>query len=93
MADGVPTGVPTGVVRRHLAVRYGADPARWDLLASYAVRDALPAMPPPLGVRPPVRLDEGRYVCGGHRDKGSIQGTMGSGRRAVDAVLTDLGAA
>ncbi len=53
-----------------------------------------PAQPPPVGrLRKPVCLDAGLYVCGDHRDSGSIQGALVSGRRAARAVLTDLGAA
>jgi predicted NAD/FAD-dependent oxidoreductase len=50
-------------------------------------------MPPPLVLRQPVRLAEQIYVCGDHRDTGSIQGALVSGRRAATAVLTDLGQA
>ena len=53
----------------------------------------LPASPlgPPAGQRlaRPVRLEPGRYVCGDHRDTPSIQGALGSGRRAASAVLAD----
>lgn len=88
---GLPAGDAEDRVRRHLALLYGADTTRWDLLTAYAIRDALPAAPPPLDVRRPVRLGGGRYVCGDHRDTPSIQGAMVSGRRAADAVLADLG--
>lgn len=37
----------------------------------------------------PVRLAEGLFVCGDHRDNASIQGAMVSGRRAAEAVLAD----
>jgi predicted NAD/FAD-dependent oxidoreductase len=57
------------------------------------VREALPAMPPPLMLRKPVRLLDGLYVCGDHRDTGSIQGALVSGRRAASAVLAELGMA
>jgi glycine/D-amino acid oxidase-like deaminating enzyme len=77
-------------VRRHLALLYQAETARWPLVARVPVPGALPAMVPPLEVRKPVRLGEGRYVCGDHRDTGSIQGALVSGRRAAQAVLTDL---
>lgn len=42
------------------------------------------------------RLHEGGVrrgvsVCGDHREAASIHGTMGSGRRAADSCLEDLG--
>lgn len=43
-----------------------------------------------VGVRD-VRVRQGLYVCGGHRDNASINGAMESGRRAADAVLADRG--
>jgi len=48
-------------------------------------------MVPPFSLRRPVRFAPGRYVCGDHRDTGSQQGALVSGRRAADAVLADLG--
>ncbi|WP_067807721.1 NAD(P)/FAD-dependent oxidoreductase [Actinomadura formosensis] len=76
-------------VRGRLNEIYG-DTSAWRLLASYPVKVALPAMPPPLPLRRPVRMRAGRYVCGDHRDTGSIQGALVSGRRAAEAVLADL---
>jgi predicted NAD/FAD-dependent oxidoreductase len=34
-----------------------------------------------------VSLGEGLFVCGDHRDTGSIQGAMFSGRRCAEAVI------
>lgn len=79
------------VVRAHLRLVYGTDTGSWQHVRTYAIRDALPAMPAPHDFRQPVRLGPGRYVCGDHRDSGSIQGAMVSGRRAAAAVLTDIG--
>ncbi|MBB2914477.1 glycine/D-amino acid oxidase-like deaminating enzyme [Streptosporangium becharense] len=78
-------------VRARLSQIYGTDTSGWEHLATYAIGDALPAMPPPLRMRRPVRFADGRYVCGDHRDTGSHQGALVSGRRAADAVLADLG--
>lgn len=77
-------------VRAQLQAIYGVDVRPWELLATYPVADALPAMLPPLDVRRAVRLRPGLYVCGDHRDSASIQGALVSGRRAADAVLADL---
>ncbi|MFP5321823.1 MAG: FAD-dependent oxidoreductase, partial [Acidimicrobiia bacterium] len=46
-----------------------------------------PAQPPPLRPKQPVSLGDGLWVCGDHRDTGSIQGAMYSGRRCAEALL------
>ena len=79
-------------VRARLATLYATSTSDWDLLATYAVAAALPAMAAPLLIRQPVRIG-GLYVCGDHRDTASIQGALVSGARAAHAVLADLGAA
>ena len=51
-------------------------------------------MTAPHDFRKPVRQDHdgGRvYVTGDHRDTSSIQGALVSGRRAAEAVVSDLG--
>ena len=78
-------------VRDHLSWLYGVPTRQWELIASYPIRYALPAMPVPLEFQRPVRTSEGLYVAGDHRDTSSIQGALVSGRRAARAVLKDLG--
>jgi phytoene dehydrogenase-like protein len=80
-------------VRSQLAEMYGVGTARWDLVGTYPIRYALPAMPVPLDIRRPVDLGDGLFVAGDHRDTASIQGAMVSGRRTADAVLARLGLA
>ncbi|SNT29621.1 protoporphyrinogen oxidase [Streptosporangium subroseum] len=77
-------------VRARLAQIYRANTSAWEHLATYPIEGALPAMTPPFPMRRPVRFAAGRYVCGDHRDTGSHQGALVSGRRAADAVLDDL---
>jgi phytoene dehydrogenase-like protein len=79
-----------GAVRAHLALLYGRPTTDWQLVRRVEVPAALPAMPPPLDLRKPVRYVDGVYVCGDHRDTGSIQGALASGRRAAAAVQVDL---
>ena len=76
-------------LRRELERLYGLSTADWEHLATVRVPRALPAAPPPLDLRRPVRLGDGFYVAGDHRDTPSIQGAMVSGRRAAAAVLRD----
>ncbi|TDV48705.1 NAD(P)/FAD-dependent oxidoreductase [Actinophytocola oryzae] len=83
--DGLETAVREGLARL-----YDTSTRDWDLLASYAIPEALPAMGPDHPLRRPVRVAAGRYVCGDHRDTSSIQGALVSGRRAAAAVLEDL---
>jgi glyoxylase-like metal-dependent hydrolase (beta-lactamase superfamily II) len=78
-------------VREHLQWLYGVPTKGWDLIASYPIPYALPAMGVPLNFRKPVRTAGGVYVAGDHRDTSSIQGALVSGRRAAQAVLMDLG--
>lgn len=75
------------VVRAQLASLYDRPTDDWHLLATHAIPDALPAMPPPLEVRRPVAVGPGLYVCGDHRDTASIQGALVSGRRTAEAIL------
>jgi phytoene dehydrogenase-like protein len=77
-------------VRERIAILYDGTAADFEHLATYRIDDALPAMPVPLTLRRPVRLGDGMYVAGDHRDTSSIQGALVSGRRAATAVLTDL---
>ncbi|MET8409815.1 NAD(P)/FAD-dependent oxidoreductase [Streptomyces sp. NPDC005195] len=87
-----PSAAPLdAAVRAQLARLYGTPTGRWELLAVHHTPDAVPAMPPPHDLRRPVRLLAGLYVCGDHRDTGTLQGALHSGRRAAQALLADLG--
>jgi len=87
------TPADESAAREHLAWLYGVPTHGWELLATYPIPYALPAMPVPFELQRPVRTAAGIYVAGDHRDTSSIQGALVSGRRAAHALLTDLGIA
>lgn len=87
----MPTTATEADVRRHLEELWGTDTRPWRLLRRDDLAAALPAQDPPLHLRRPVRLGDGRYAAGDHRDTASIQGALISGQRAAEAVLHDLG--
>lgn len=71
---------------------FGKVASTWQLVRSYRIAHAQPrqfpgALEPP---QRPVRTRPGVYVCGDHRDNASINGAMLSGRRAAEAVTSDL---
>lgn len=74
-----------------LADIFGVDTSEWQVVATYPIEHALPAMLPPLDIRQPTRLGRGLYVAGDHRDTASLQGAIVSGRRAARAVLQSAG--
>ena len=78
-------------VRAQAGLIYGVATDRWELVTVSVIGSALPTVAPPLDPRQPVRVSEGLYVAGDHRDTASIQGALVSGRRAAAAVLRDLG--
>jgi phytoene dehydrogenase-like protein len=75
-------------VRDQLRGWFGAQVDDWRLLRALRIPFALPAQPPATltTAERPVRVREGLYVCGDHRDTASLQGAMVSGRRAAAAV-------
>ena len=79
---------PESVTRRHAADLLGAG-GGWELLTRHVIRDALPAQPPPVRVRRPVRIRHGLWWCGDHRDTASIQGALISGRRTAEQLLRE----
>jgi hypothetical protein len=63
-------------VRSRLATLYQTDTADWEHLGSYTVEGALPAMPAPLPLSQPCRVD----VAGGTGPGGAGPGSTGAGR-------------
>lgn len=78
-------------VRRHAGQLLGCRTDGWRELVRHEVPHALPAQPAPYSARRPVDMGAGLFVCGDHRDTGSIQGALVSGQRAADAVRRRLG--
>ncbi|MFY0407185.1 NAD(P)/FAD-dependent oxidoreductase [Solicola sp. PLA-1-18] len=78
--------------REHAGRMYRTDSSRWDHVATYAIRHALPSMTAPLDMRKEQRVRAGLYVAGDHRDTASIQGALVSGSRVADRVRADLAA-
>lgn len=79
-------------VRHQLADWFGPSVELWDHLHTVRIPYALPEQRPPFLSPPdrPIRRRAGLYVCGDHRYTASLNGAIGSGRAAADAVLNDL---
>lgn len=78
--------------RNQLRDWFGANVERWRLLRIDRIPQALPDQTAGR-LEPwerPVRLRPGVYVCGDHRDQGSINGAMTSGFRAAQTLMHDL---
>ena len=77
--------------RRQLRGWFGGAVDGWEHLRTYRIAHAHPDQRPGFSPRRRVRLGDGVYVCGDHRDTASTQGALFSGRRAAAAVWADLG--
>lgn len=65
----------------------------WRHLRTYRIAHGQPDQNPPFSPRRGQRLSDGLFVCGDHRDTGSIQGAMFSGRRCAESVANQIGLA
>jgi len=76
-------------VRTQARAWFGDEVDAWRPLAVQRIPYAQPRQDPSDldGLARPLAHAPGVWVCGDHRDTGSIQGAMVSGRRAADAVL------
>lgn len=90
-AAALPPSVLDKTVRPQLEKLHGAATDDWQLLSVHHDPYAVPAMPAPYDPQRPVRVLAGLYVCGDHRDTGTLQGALHSGRRAARALLRDFG--
>jgi phytoene dehydrogenase-like protein len=78
------------LVRRQLRTWFGPAVDTWDHLRSYHIPYGQPDQRPPFVPKRSNHVDGGLWVCGDHRDTGSIQGALFSGRRTADDVLASL---
>lgn len=88
---GVIDGDLEALARRQLRTWWGGQVDGWAHLRTYRIAHGQPDQRPPFSPKRRVDLGGGRFVCGDHRDTGSIQGALFSGRRTADAVAAALG--
>jgi hypothetical protein len=81
-----------GFVIADLKGWFGPVVRTWRLLKSYRIPHAQPEQLPGVldPAERPVRIASGVYICGDHRDNASLNGAMTSGRRAAEALASDL---
>jgi phytoene dehydrogenase-like protein len=79
-------------VRAQMRTWFGRQVDGWRVLRTDAIRHGLPNQRPPMRPKRAVALHPGLFVCGDHRDTGSIQGALYSGRRAAASVVDQLDA-
>ncbi|MGA9523420.1 MAG: NAD(P)/FAD-dependent oxidoreductase [Myxococcaceae bacterium] len=79
-------------VMEQLSRWFGRSVESWRHLRTYDISEGLPWMNTEFMEQPQksVRVRDGLYVCGDHREHGSIQGALSSGHRAAEAVWMDL---
>jgi phytoene dehydrogenase-like protein len=78
------------IARTQLRSWWGESVDSWRHLRTYRIPHGGPVQQPPFAPKQRVSLGDGRFVCGDHRDTGSIQGAMFSGRRCGEAVVATL---
>jgi phytoene dehydrogenase-like protein len=79
-------------VRSQLKSWFGQKVDSWRSFRTYRIHHALPSQAFPALAQPQraVRMQQGLYVCGDHRDTASIHGALVSGRRTAETILEDL---
>lgn len=87
---GMSSGDIETSARQQLRDWWGSSVDSWDHLATYRIPHGQPGQAPPFSPKQSIRLADGRYVCGDHRDTASIQGAMYSGRRCAEAVANNI---
>lgn len=87
---GVISGNLEQLARQQLRDWWGPQVDDWKHLRTYAISHGGPVQSAPFSPKQRVSLGDGRFVCGDHRDTGSIQGALYSGRRCGEAVVQSL---
>lgn len=87
---GVTDGDLESLARTQLRSWWGSQVDQWQHLRTYRIPHGQPAQAPPFHPKKKVSLGDGLFVCGDHRDTGSIQGAMFSGRRCAEAVIAEF---
>jgi phytoene dehydrogenase-like protein len=87
---GVISGDLEQLARQQLREWWGPQVDSWKHLRTYAISHGGPVQSAPFSPKQRVSLGNGRFVCGDHRDTGSIQGALYSGRRCGEAVVQSL---
>jgi len=87
---GVISGNLEQLARQQLREWWGPQVDTWKHLRTYAISHGGPVQSAPFSPKQRVSLGDGRFVCGDHRDTGSIQGALYSGRRCGEAVVRSL---
>jgi phytoene dehydrogenase-like protein len=87
---GVTDGDLEAMSRQQLRSWWGPQVDEWKHLRTYVINHGGPVQKPPFSPKQRLNLGNGLFVCGDHRDTGSIQGAMFSGRRCGEAVVQSL---
>ena len=66
---------------------FGENVNSWEHIKTYSIEHGQPDLRPGDPFRKTIKISEGVYVCGDHRDTPSIQGALVSGRRAATICL------
>ncbi|MEY4025519.1 MAG: hypothetical protein RL438_1032 [Actinomycetota bacterium] len=87
---GITDGDLEAMSRQQLRSWWGPQVDGWKHLRTYIINHGGPEQKPPFSPKQRVDLGNGQFVCGDHRDTGSLQGAMFSGRRCGEAVVRSL---
>jgi hypothetical protein len=87
---GMCEGDLEGAARTQLRSWWGAQVDEWRHLRTYRIPHGQPGQDAPFSPKKNVSLGNGLFVCGDHRDTGSIQGAMFSGRRTAEMVAEQV---